>query len=354
MSNRTFQIAVIGLGDVASVHLDAYELLDNLNITAVCDVQENVVQQVASRFSAAAYTDYKALLSAATYDLILVLTPASTHCEIVSVVAAAGFHVLCEKPLAVTLEDGQAMVKACAEAGVKLFYGSCYRYLPAVKKAREIIQAGIIGDVQLMTEQLIGGAGLAAYRQLGPIHYPKGGPGGAGMGLVDHGVHLIDIFSWLSGSKIVRAEGKGQLSGAPAISEVMSMYFENDAVGILTYNAATYSTKLPNEGMFTGGQGYNADDSISEAGVWENEPGSIHVYGTKGSLRIFHYTNALYLNNEGGMQKVEITGRPPFGHFASQLEDCLAAIDENRDASVTGEDGLNAIKALLQVYENKS
>lgn len=351
MKGHGFQIAVIGLGDVASVHLDAYEQLKDVNITAVCDVRETVARQVASRFQAKPYTDYNALLSAASYDLVLVLTPASIHREIVSAVAQFGFHVLCEKPLAVSMEDGQAMVQVCADAGVKLFYGSCYRYLPAVKKAREIIQSGAIGDVQLMTEKLIGGSGLAGYKQLGEIHYPHGGPGGAGMGLVDHGVHLIDIFSWLVDSKISRVEGQGQVSGAPAESEVMYMRFDNDAVGLLSYNAATYSTTLPNEGVFSGGQGYNADGTLAQAGVWESDPGSIHIYGSKGSLRIFHYTNALYLNNESGMRQVPLVGRPAFGHFATQLEDCLMSVKENRPPPVTGQDGLRAMEAMLQLYE---
>ncbi|MBL4836013.1 MAG: Gfo/Idh/MocA family oxidoreductase [Kordiimonadaceae bacterium] len=351
MSNGNFRIAVIGLGDVASVHLDAYEQLDGLDIASVCDVRENVAQTVAARFDAKAYADYKALLSDDTYDLVLVLTPASTHCEIVSAVAAAGFHVFCEKPLAVTQEEGKAIVTACDDAGVKLFYGSCYRYLPAVKKARDLIQAGAIGRVQLMTEQLIGGLGLAAYEQLGAIHYASGGSGGAGMGLVDHGIHLIDIFSWLAGSPIIRAEGRGQISGAPATSEVMSMYFDNGAMGVLTYNAATYSTALPNEGMFSGGQGYNTDNSISGAGSWEGDPGSICIYGTEGALRIFHYTNALYLNDQNGLRRIEISGRPSFGHFATQLEDCIAAIKDNREPSVTGMDGIVTIDALLQLYE---
>jgi UDP-N-acetyl-2-amino-2-deoxyglucuronate dehydrogenase len=180
---------------------------------------------VAADFAARPYTEYRDLIDAGGIDLAIVLTPASTHRVIVEAAAASGAHVFCEKPLAVTVSDGQAMIAACAAAGVKLFYGSCYRYLPAVRKARELIVAGAIGRIQLMTEQVIGGNRSEGYRQLGPIHYPIGGPGGAGMGLMDHGIYLIDVFSWFAGSAPVRAVGNVHIAGSPAQTEFLAISF---------------------------------------------------------------------------------------------------------------------------------
>ena len=351
---KKLNISIIGLGGVAQAHLQAFDLLPELNIVSVCDVREKASAAIADKYQAKAFTDYKALLSAGGIDLVMVLTPASTHREIVEATADAGFHVFCEKPLAVTLADGEAIVDACNRAGVKLFYGSCYRYLPAVRKARELILSGAIGEVQLMAEQLIGGRGLDGYQELAPIHYPIGGPGGPGMGIVDHGIHLIDVFSWFTQSKIVSVQGRGQISGAPAASEFMAMTFASGAMGHLIYNAATYSSAMPNEGMYSGGQGWLADSSITQPGLWEADPGSICVYGSKGSLRIFHYTNALFINTGDGPQQVALDGRPAFGHFATQLEDITEVIHRNGHPSVGGEEGVTALKALLQVYQSPS
>ena len=351
MTEKQLAIGIIGLGGVAQAHLQAFESLPNLKIVSVCDVKPEVAYRVADKYQAQAFTEYSDLLTAGGFDLVVVLTPASTHRDIVKAVASAGFHVFCEKPLAVTLEDGEAMVATCKNEGVKLFYGSCYRYLPAIVKAKQLIQSGVIGELQLMVEQLIGGHGVQAYTELAPIHYPLGGPGGPGMGIVDHGIHLIDIFSWLNDSDIVSAHGSGHISGAPPSSEYMVMHLANGAIGHLLYNAATYSTSLPNEGMFSGGQAWLTDATVADAGGWENEPGSISVYGTIGSLRIFHYTNALFINTGDGPQQVTLTGRPAFGHFATQLEDCADAIVTDRKPTVTGEDGLRALNALLRVYQ---
>ena len=148
MTNQKLAIGIIGLGGVAQAHLQAFDLLDNLTIVSVCDVRADVVDAVSKRVSAKGYTDCRDLLAAGNIDLAMVLTPASTHREIVEAVADQGIHVFCEKPIAVTLGDAQAIVAACKQAKVKLFYGSCYRYLPAVNKARELIQSGAIGEIQ--------------------------------------------------------------------------------------------------------------------------------------------------------------------------------------------------------------
>jgi UDP-N-acetyl-2-amino-2-deoxyglucuronate dehydrogenase len=347
-----FRIGLIGLGLVATCQLEALRLLDAVEIVSVCDARPDVVAAWAQNCSARAYGDYADLLRDGGIDLVMVMTPVSTHRQIVEAAAQAGVHVFCEKPLAVTLADGEAMIAACQQAGVKLFYGSCYRYLPAIRKAFELIRQGAIGRLQMMSEQLLGGQGLAGYSQLGSIHYPLGGPGGAGMGLVDHGIHLIDIFSWFGGAAPERVLGTGQISGAPPQSEFLAMFFPGGAVGHLLYNAATYSTALPNEGMFSGGQGWLTDGSITSAGAWENEPGSISVYGTEGSLRIFHYTNALFLNTGTGPRRVELDGRPAFGHFATQFEDCMRSVRTGTPPSVGGEVGLQALRVLLSVYSD--
>lgn len=344
------RLGIIGLGLVATEHIAAYRKLDNVHIVSVCDVNADVAAAWGRALGASHHADYRDLLTQGGIDLVLVLTPASTHRPIVEAAAACGFPILCEKPLAVTVEDGEAMVAACARHGVKLFYGSIYRYLPAVRTAKALIEQGAIGDIQVMTEQMIGGNGAAAYRQLNPVHYPHGGPGGTGMGLVDHGVHLIDIFSWFAGGPPELVSGCGQISGAPPHPEHLLMRFASGAVGHLIYHAGTYSTCLPNEGMFAGGMSWLTDGSLAQPGTWLGEPGSISIYGTSGSLRIFHFANALFLNQGKGMRQIALEGRPCPDHFATQLEDCIAALRDDRAPSIGGADAVRALRVLEAAY----
>ena len=344
------RIGVIGLGTVSQAHLAAIAALPQAKLVSICDFSTNVLARVASETGAVSFTDPEDLFRHGGIELVLVLTPCATHRRIVEQAAAASIDVFCEKPLAPTITDAEAMIAACKVAGVRLFYGSCYRYLPAVRAAKALIDLGQIGRIQLMSETVIGGRGPAGYRQLSPVHYPLGGPGGSGMSLIDHGIHLIDIFAWFTGEQPVSSIGKAQISGAPADSEYLLLTYPSGATGHLLYNNATFSAALPNEGMFTGGSAWTTEDELVTGGGWLNDPGSITVWGNKGSLRIFHYANALFANYGDGPKRITLEGRPSLGHFTTQLEACLLAITEGRDPDVPGELGLNALKSLLPIY----
>jgi len=344
------RIGIIGLGLVSKVHLASFKLVKDIRIVAVCDVGDEVVRPVAEDWCAAAYTDYEVMLQSNDFDLVLVLTPASTHRKIVAACANEGVHVFCEKPLAVSREDAQAIVSDCAKAQIKLFYGSCYRYLPAVRRAYDLIRKGRIGDIKLLTEQGLGGSGPDGHIPLSFLHYPEGQPGGSGSGLIDHGIHLVDIFKWFVNSPIMDVKGRGNVSGKSPQTEYLIMHFANGAMGHLVYNDATFKTTLPQEGIFSKGQSYRLDGTIADSGLWEDNPASISVYGTEGSLRIFYYANALYLNNGRGVEEISLTGRAPFGHFATQLETCLDAIASNKLPEVSGDDGLDALSTVLEIY----
>jgi predicted dehydrogenase len=242
------------------------------------------------------------------------------------------------------------MLRACEDAGVQFFYGSCYRFLPAVVKARELIRDGAIGKVQLLSERLVGGSGLESYAEMGFAHYPRGTPGGPGMGLVDHGIHLIDIVPWLTGSEIRSASGSGTLSGAGPTVEHAVLTMATGAIGHLLYYSATYYTELPTEGRFNEGKGWNLDGTLTSSGQWDAHPGSISVYGDQGALRIFQYANALFFSDRSGLQQIALEGRPPPGHFAAQLRECARCIRTGEDPTVDGRAGIRALQTLMEIY----
>ena len=138
--------------------------------------------------------------------------------------------------MAVTLEDAHAMVSICERERVAFFYGSSCRYLPALIEARRLIAAGVIGTVRLITEQMIGGRGSEFFSPMSALHYPEGGPGGGGYGLVDHGIHMLDIFPWLCGSTINAILERGDRTGATSQPEFAFMCFASGGLGTLLYD----------------------------------------------------------------------------------------------------------------------
>ena len=251
------RVGLIGLGNVALAHLEGYRRLNQIQVVAGADPRAERSAMMAERYGFAADTDYREMLGRERLDLVAVLSTVATHREAVEAAADQGLHVLCEKPLTLGLEDADRMIARCKERRVKLFYAASYRFLPALIAARALIRDGAIGDVRLLTETMIGTRGPAGYQDMGPLHYPPGGPGGSGNGLVDHGIHLVDVFPWLAGTEIVAVSGRGQLSGKPPIAEHLTMELRSGAAGHLIYDDATWSADLPAEGQFSWGPSWD-------------------------------------------------------------------------------------------------
>lgn len=343
-------IGIIGLGAISRFHIDAVKKVDGARIICVCDLDEAAVKQCSNELSCAGYTDIDEMLASQACDLVLVLTPPGSHASLVKRIAAVGANVFCEKPIALSVMQAEDMIEACETAGVSLFYGSSMRYLPAVRKAKELIAAGAIGDVQAMHEMRFGGGGCDNYKPLNDVHYPSGGPGGWGMGLMDHGIHLVDIFCWFIDREILHVAGRGQIAGEEPITEFLHIEFEGGAICSLVYNGATYSAALPNEGLFAGGAGWSSSDNIIERGEWDSDPATIFIYGGKGALRCAYYSNKLFLCNESGIQSIELAGRPPGEHFITQIESCLAVLKDGGAPEVGGKEALRALKLVLPAF----
>lgn len=346
------RIGIIGLGKVARAHLRAYQdLVDEVDLAAAAEPDPTRLRETAKLYGFRPYAECLKMLKGEKLDLAIVLTPASTHAEITISCAEAGVHVLCEKPLAISLEAAEHMIAACQERRVRLCYGASYRFLPAIQKARELIQTGVIGDVLILREHLVGGEGPESHQGMDCVHYPKGGPGGSGMGLVDHGIHCIDTFAWLVNCDIESVFGQGNISGEQPKTECAHMNFQNGAVGQLLYNDGTFPTELPQEGIFSWGEGWDLNGLVMP-GQWQANPGCIHVHGTKGALRIFYYANALFVVTKSGTSQVPLTGRAAPAHFARQLRAFINDIQRNCESEVPGEIGLQALRVLLATYES--
>lgn len=347
---KKLKVGLIGLGKVSEMHLLAYKDVEVIKVVSGADISKDRVNQVINRFGIKGYTDYEEMLKKEKLDIVCVLTPPSVHKEITERAAEYGVNILCEKPMALSIEDAKSMIVKCKKEGVKLAYGASYRFLSPIRKAKEIIDKGLLGEIVLMLEENINGSGLKGWAPLGFNHYPKGGPGGMGMGLIDHGIHLVDIFRWFTSSEAKWVFGRGNISGEPPVTEFLTVEFANKSIGQLIYNEATFSTDMPYEGIFSEGAGWNPKGELVTIPSWDPHPGYIRVYGTLGSLRIFHYANKLYLFNNDGLQEVTNIGRPCPYNFTLQMESFATRLLNDEDPEVTGIDGLKALQIILAAY----
>src|SRR5699024_9592070 len=140
------RVAVIGCGSIAQHrHLVEYAANDEVEIVAVCDVKKERAHDTATAYDVKAYTDYEELLKVEKPDMVSVCLPNYLHAPVSIAALKAGCHVLCEKPMATSQEEAQAMIDAAEESGKKLMIGHNQRFVASHKKARELIVAGEIG-----------------------------------------------------------------------------------------------------------------------------------------------------------------------------------------------------------------
>ncbi|NSW54688.1 MAG: Gfo/Idh/MocA family oxidoreductase [Armatimonadetes bacterium] len=187
--------AGIGLGS----HLPAIDALTQAELVAVCDVNEEGLREVSARYGVATYTDLDSMLSRDDIDLLDIASPDHLHASHTIAAAKAGKHVLCEKPMALSLDDARAMKEAVAAQGVKFMVAQCMRWLPECISFKEA--CGRIGP-----------AVFGVYHVKGRFYsYPANSPYRKKNSLgqfVHNGMHYVDFLSWCMDSLPARVHAR--------------------------------------------------------------------------------------------------------------------------------------------------
>ncbi|MBM4087653.1 MAG: Gfo/Idh/MocA family oxidoreductase, partial [Planctomycetes bacterium] len=144
---KRLRIGLIGCGGIAGAHLASYLANPRTQVVAVADVVGEKARGLAAKASAKAYENYTEMLWKEELDGISLLTPPSSHRVIAEDALSAGVHVFSEKPIACMAADARAMAAAAKKAGKLLMVAQCHRFHEPVRRAREIIQSGELGEL---------------------------------------------------------------------------------------------------------------------------------------------------------------------------------------------------------------
>ncbi|KRC66512.1 dehydrogenase [Aeromicrobium sp. Root236] len=208
-------IGMVGYAFMGAAHSQAWRTAPSFfdlplrpRLTAICGRNEDAAGDVARRFGwESVETDWRALLTRDDIDVIDICTPGNTHAEIAIAALEAGKHVLCEKPLANTVEEAEAMAAAAAEAakhGVRAMVGFTYRRTPAVAFARQLVAEGRIGTIRHVRGQYLQDW-LADENAPLSWRLDKSLAGSGALG--DIGAHIIDMAQFVTGSSITSVNG---------------------------------------------------------------------------------------------------------------------------------------------------
>ncbi|KQL50740.1 dehydrogenase [Heyndrickxia shackletonii] len=270
------RLGVIGVGGIAvGRHIPAFrKLKEEVTIVAVSDVNIERAKSVAEEFDIPhSYEDYRDMLS--EVDAVVVCTPNKFHSEITVHAIEAGVHVLCEKPMAMTAEECQAMVEAAKAANKVLSIGFHYRYMKESQAAKKIMATKEIGDplvvrVQALRRRKVPGWGVFTNKDL------QGGGS-----LIDYGCHLLDLSLWLMGNpKPIEVTGTtyNTLSKQPGqVNQWGSFDHE-------TFNVDDHVT-----GYIRFDNGASMLLEVSWAANIESDKESVTISGDQGGLEVFPF-----------------------------------------------------------------
>ena len=196
------KIGIIGAGFMGGIHLNACKMIENAEVVAIVDSDEERGKELAKKVGANCYSDAGGMLKEEDVDAVIVCTPTFLHTEIVKEAAEAGKHIFCEKPLALSLKEAETMLKVVQKNNVKAMVGHVLRFWPDYVEAKRIVDSGELGKAcHAFCERLCVTPAWPWKGWMVDERYSKGAP-------VDMHIHDLDYLIWLFGKpKLVKSQG---------------------------------------------------------------------------------------------------------------------------------------------------
>lgn len=176
--SSTYRVGIVGCGRIAPAHVNSFRAVEGYDLVAVADIKREAGEALCSKFGIGAlYEDYHEMLERENLDVVTVTTWAGSHAEITVTAAAAGVKgILCEKPMAPSLEEAESMIAACAEHDVKLAVGHQHRFDLPWNRGKELIAEGAIGQPLLALTKVTDGLLNNGTHFIDGIRYILGDP----------------------------------------------------------------------------------------------------------------------------------------------------------------------------------
>ena len=337
---KPIRVAIVGCGRIADLHQLGYQGREDALIAAVCDTNKGLAKKRAKAWGVEkVYNDYAQVLEDKTIDLVELLTPHHLHCPMTVQAAAAGKHISVQKPMALSATEADEMILAANKAGVMLrVYENFVYYAPAVR-ARQMIEAGEIGEVRAVRLHVSTGTAdtswevpLSAW-----IWRLNEKQCGGGPLVFDHGYHLFSVayflggpvervYAWIDKTPLPQAAGLLHID-APAT--IMFQFKAERRYGLLDIE---HTPKMRIHSQ------YYADDD------------RIEVIGEKGILFINRYTAKtvdlpeLMLFKDGNTTPIPVEGVEWHDSFIAATRDCIQKLGAGQQPRLDGPTG----KAVLQ------
>jgi UDP-N-acetyl-2-amino-2-deoxyglucuronate dehydrogenase len=343
--------AIIGCGKMAQVHAQALKNIADTELVAVQSRSNEKAAATAARFGVKAYADIAEMIQQEQVQVVVICTPHPAHREAAVIAMQHGAHVLTEKPLAVSLEDCDAMLKAAATYNKQLGMVSQRRFLAPCRRIRQAIDTGKLGTPMLGTVVMYGWRDEKYY---GSDPWRGSWAQEGGGVLVNQAPHQLDLLLWYMGSEMEELYGVWQNINHPYIevedTAVAIIRFKNGAVGNIVVsnaqkpgiygkvhihgsNGASAGVQTDGGSMFLPGQSTILEAPLND--LWT-------VPGDEQQLKTWHAEDTAEFN----------AGDPVEYYIRQQNRDFIVAVAENREPLVTGNQGRKTVELFTALYRS--
>lgn len=346
-------IGIIGTGFARKVQIPAFLACEAARVVSVASGRRENAESAAQEFGIAHFTDdWRATIANEDVDLICITTPPATHFEMTQAALAAGKHVLCEKPMAMSVEEARAMTEKAAEKRVLALVDHELRFLDGRRQAFEMIRAGAIGKIRHAKANF-----RAPHRgdAAAPWNWwSDKESGGGALGAI--GSHIIDSFNWFLGAEIAEIFGRLQThikERKDAESGEMRAVTADDEANLILRFA---------DGELTADATGSVSISMTEYPKYQNR---LEFFGSKGALRI-EARGEIFLGSSGANDWTEIEtelgrnvdGVPDTGfargfmNFAPAIIEAILGGKTEIEHAATFADGVKVQKILDAAHES--
>jgi UDP-N-acetyl-2-amino-2-deoxyglucuronate dehydrogenase len=343
--------AIIGCGKMAQVHAKTLKNIEETELVAVQSRNEEKAASTAARFGVKAYTDIAEMIQREQVQVVVICTPHPAHRAAAVIAMQNGAHVLTEKPLAVSLEDCDAMMETAARYNKQLGMISQRRFYPACLRIKQAIDAGKLGTPMLGSVVMYGWRDEKYYNS-DPWRGSWDKEGGGV--LVNQAPHQLDLLQWYMGSEMEELYGVWQNINHPYIevedTAVAIIRFRNGAVANIVVsnaqkpgiygkvhihgsNGASAGVQTDGGSMFLPGQSAIMEAPLND--IWT-------VPGDEQQLEIWRAADT-----------AEFNATDPVEYYVRQQNrDFIVAIAENREPLVTAREGRKTVEIFTALYRS--
>lgn len=329
--------ALIGCGRISPNHIEAAKN-NKLEFVAMCDIVPEIMREKSEKFgleSVRKYTDYRELLEREKPELVAVATESGKHAAIALDCINAGCNVIIEKPIALSLEDADAIIAAAKNKGVKVCANHQNRFNKSIQYIRKAMEDGRFGKLLHGAAHIRWNRGEQYYTQA-PWRGTWAQDGGC---LMNQCIHNIDLLRWMMGNDVDEVMAyTDQLEHSYLEAEDLGMAlvkFKNGSYGLIEGTTNVYPKNLE-ETLYIFGQ----KGTVKAGGTSDN---IIEEWAFEDKLDDPEYVKETY-----GENPPNVYG---FGH-TPLYADVIDAIQNNREPYVTGEDGKRALEMILAIYKS--